>query len=913
MVETEASEVKAALTSKNAQYQQQQEMMAKMQAEVTTAQTSVMEAERIAAEAKADAAAAVALAEKARLAEAARMKEGGYISQIKHAEEVRLREDEVEALKERLQAAHSEIQLAKLMRARVLSAVDSAVDGLITAEDVSEDLKSATSIVEELRGQIKDLRAALAAKDADTAALESLKNAAVARAMHEKLEAHNAKARLAKEIGEYNYTLEFNEPAPGPKEQAEAAAAAAAAQEAATATSVAAVAAERDVANLAAAEAKLLAAQAQQIAEKAAKEEIQALAAKEEAEKTKDEALAASALSEAAAATAALSVAEMQATLTSKEQEVEGIRKALAALKELDQRRQAEADTGSTRLEENSAEIARLTALVAAAEFTKESMTTEIETARKEVSTLEEKLKEVTAASNEVTTGALAELEAAQTQLESTSVQYSKMKEKLKVAEAAAAAAALAVASKEEAEHAAALKISQLEEALAAAKTAEADASVVEEAQQAQQELKEKDLLVADLESKLKKLEIDSEKQATQLAEKAAEVESASAALEALQTALEGAREEASIAKKSAAAAVTAAASTPVRSTGNENEGEGETPDQLRTPSALGTVAAAAGALTIGAVAGATGTATAAANGADDITTSTSATAPDHLHELVASKVEVAVLKQKVDELESELAAVSPLRDGQITPGGAARVAGVGVAGGSSTDLEESDDEDEDGIAARSPHFSRGEASTTLENAGMTSAALASVLDKLIIARQSGGTGSEHPDASEATVYEEATKLLQAELARLGANLADDSDTTSKLRSEMGALQTAQLSAEATAQLLENQNALYMQISALQMKMGEKEHEYMRYEDAFLREIATLKAKLKAKKKKNPLSKVVSSAARGLNKGFEAAKTNVQEVMNSASGSAAGSAPASAKKTGASPFASLSKRFGAAA
>jgi hypothetical protein len=922
IVETEASEAKAELTSRTAQFQKQQELIAKMQAEVTEAQNAVMEAERVAAEAKADAAAAVALADKARLAEASRMKEGGYISQIQHAEEVRLRENEVEALNERLQAAHSELQLAKLMRERVLNAVDITVDTMITSEDVSDDLKSVSGIVDELRSEIKELRAALAAKDADTAALESLKNAAVARALNEKLEGHNAKARLAQEIGEYNYTVEFNEPAPGPKEQAEVAAAAAAAKEAALATSVASVAAERDAANLAAAEAKLLATQAQEIASQASKEETQALAAKEEAEKAKDEALAARHLAEAATTAAALSLTEMQATLASKTHEVEGIHKALAALKEVDQRRQVEATTGASMLEERSAEIARLTALVAAAEMTKETMTTDLETAKKDVFTLEEKLKEVTAASNEATTAALTELEAAKTQLESTSVQYSKMKDKLKVAEAAAAAAALAVAGREEAEQAAALKISQLEEALAAAKAVESDTSLAEEAKQAQQDLevqlKDKDVLVADLESKLKKLELNSEKQATLLTEKTAEVESASAALEALQTALEGAREEATIAKNAAAAV----ASTPPRATtGNDQdqEEEADTPNQLRTPSAIGTMAAASVvAASVGAVA--------AVNGADDTLASKDLLADgDHLHELVASKVEVAVLKQKVDELESELAAVSPLRTGQLTPGGAARLPGPGggtVLADSSSDLEESDDEDddEDGGMTRSPHFSRGDASTSLENAGMTSAALASVLDKLIEARQSGITSSSggggagitggEKDASDAAVYEEATRMLQAELARLGAQLADDSDAASKLKSEMGALQTAQLSAEATAQLLENQNALYMQISSLQIKLGEKESEYNRFEEALLGEIAALKAKLKAKKKKNPLSKVVSSAARGLNKGFEAAKTNVQDMMIN---SASGSAPVSAKKTGASPFASLSKRFGAAA
>jgi chromosome segregation ATPase len=869
MVETEASEAKAELTTRTAQFEKQQEMMAKMQGEVTAAQTAVMEAERIAAEARADAAAAVGLAEKARLAEAARMKEGGYISHLQHAEQVRLRENEIESFKERLQAAQSELQHAKMMRDRVLNAVDSTVDRIVSAEDISEELKTASGLVHELRNQIKDLRASLVAKDADNAALESLKNAAVARALHEKVEAHTAKARLAQEIGEYNYTLEFNEPAPGPRDQAEAAAAAATAQEAATATGVAAIAAERDAANVAAAEAKLLAIEAQKVAEKAAQGEAQALAAEEEAR-------AARHVAEAAATAAALSVTEMQATLASKEQEVEGIHKALTALKEVDQRRQLDTEAGASLLKENSAEVARLTALVAAAELTKENMLTELENAKKDVVTLEEKVKEVTSASNEASTAALTELEAARAQLESSSVQYSKMKENLKLAEAAAAAAALAVSTKEQAEQDAALKISQLEEALIAAKGGASDAaSAAEEAQQALKDLeiqlRDKDVLVADLESKLEKMEIAATKQATQLAEKTAEVNSASSALEALQTALEGAREKADA-------------------------------DNL---------------VSVGAIAGANRAAT---DDADALSAAATGMKPDadHLHELAASKVEVAVLKQKVDELESELEAISPLRDGQITPSGAAKIVGVGIGGddGASSDLEESDeddDEDDEGL----PHglrLSRGDAGTSLENAGMTSAALASVLDKLILARQAGTNTTENNNSREAAVYEEATKLLQAELARLGTELADDSDAASKLKSEVGALQTAHLSAEATAQLLENQNALYMRVSALQIALSEKEREYNKFEDAFLREIASLKAKLKAKKKKNPLSKAVSSAARGLNKGFEAAKTNVQDmVMNTTSSTPAGNAPTSAKKTGASPFASLSKRFMSAA
>ena len=74
---------------------------------------------------------------------------------------------------------------------------------------------------------------------------------------------------LLQAIGEYDYSIEFNEPPPGPKEQAEALAIAAAAAEAANASGLAGIAAERDRAYLDVTETRATLRQAQVDAQKA--------------------------------------------------------------------------------------------------------------------------------------------------------------------------------------------------------------------------------------------------------------------------------------------------------------------------------------------------------------------------------------------------------------------------------------------------------------------------------------------------------------------------------------------------------------------------------------------------------------------------------------------------------------------
>ena len=957
LVEGEVVDIRAALAAREAELEGQRELMAQMQSEVTAAQEASMKADRAAAEARADAATAATVAEKARAAEAARMREGGYISRRQHTEELQVHEEEILALQERVKAAHQEVFATRVMRERLLGVVDDSVASLLTADDVVDRFGSAASVVDELRGEVKELRNALAAKNADNAALLALRNMAVARAAKEKVEGHLIKSRLAQAIGEYDYTLEFNEPPPGPKEHAAAAAAAAAAAEAATASSIASIAAERDTALVDAAEAKLMSRQAQEIAEKAARSEIEAVAAREKAEQGKQ-------FAETAAVVATTSAEAMRASLTTKEQELEGIRKAMAALREREQRRQLQERDDSEQLKTADMEVAKLTAALAAAKLAADvsasnataaaavelrAKEAELTTVKKELTGLTEKLAAAEAGHATAYMTVAQELEAVNVQLKTKTEEVVELKEKLVTAETTAAAAAAAAAAEiaeakedlgatadareasvreelaeTEAEvvnvkqelDAAVEKIStltaQLLAATAAVKTAQSDsedkeafarqealentqkiakleeaivvaegaavaAAAAQHAEQTQKLLQEqvdaKEFAVAELQEKVVKLESDGKA-------RVAELESSNSAVEALTIALESAKERISdleTAAKVAAVAVAAAAASS------------SSPEVLDTPD----VAAIAsgnddyhdddGTLAAAAVSGST----------------TIVPTEEHLHELVASKVEVAQLKQKVDELESELAAVS--LNGNEHSNNASAAGGGG--GGYISDGSDEDAEYEDGQASAvreatpTPHYNKGNA---VEGAGMTSATLASVLDRLLAARQKATATGSTPD--DEALYKEAIVMLQIELARLGKQLTEGNDAAAQLRHEMGALQTAQLSAEATAELLEQHNALHMRVAALQIALGEKDNEFAQVEDSLLREISSLRVALKGKRNKGKdalrsMSRAVSHAARSLT-----APTTGSTPPNEVT------PPPSKRST---PFVNLTKRFSA--
>lgn len=195
--ESEILAVRAQLGAARAELEAQRGIMAQMQIDTMNAQDAMGRAERIAAEAKADAEMAITVADKARMAEAARMREGGYISRREHARELENLERSNSAMQDRLKASEEDVRVARVLRERLLKAGDEALEMVLTGEHVAEKYGKAATVVEEMRTQVKDLRKALAAKDAENAALHSLRDIAVARATKEKLDTHQVKSKLA--------------------------------------------------------------------------------------------------------------------------------------------------------------------------------------------------------------------------------------------------------------------------------------------------------------------------------------------------------------------------------------------------------------------------------------------------------------------------------------------------------------------------------------------------------------------------------------------------------------------------------------------------------------------------------------------------------------------------------------------
>jgi len=122
---------------------------------------------------------------------------GGYVSKATHEAQVEALRQEADALRQQVAGSAEEVQIAKVLRERLLNAVDDAVLGAVGAEDVAERFGTATGAVEELRTELKELRSVLATKDAEAAALRAAREAAAARAAHERLAAHKLKTKLA--------------------------------------------------------------------------------------------------------------------------------------------------------------------------------------------------------------------------------------------------------------------------------------------------------------------------------------------------------------------------------------------------------------------------------------------------------------------------------------------------------------------------------------------------------------------------------------------------------------------------------------------------------------------------------------------------------------------------------------------
>lgn len=605
-------------------------------------------------------------------------------------------------------------------------------------------------------------------------------------------------------MGEYDYTIEFNEPPPGPKEQAEALALAAAAAEAANASSLAGIAAQRDKAFLEASESKAALRQAQAEAQKATDMANQLRAEMEQLSEAKLNA-------ESLSAEGTSSVAEMQATLAANHRAMQDLHDKLEAVKEIEAAQAVELKTTANRMVAAEAEVVKLKAMI---EFDKvNKLEDELAAAKKEIQSLENQLDAQLAAHSAATAAAAEDLEDLKEELELKTQEIAAVREQ--------------VEAKEE-------EVAALEEKLEAVQMDEFAAAAPSEVESLKAELATTliELEAAQDAAQAAAEEIAVLKEDLELGS-SAEVEELHAKIEELEAALEGAREHA------AALADSAATQQLV------HESASNSPDKTLTPRL------------------------------PPLQLPHSSPHDDLVPELVASKLEVAQLKTKVDELESELSAMSPLRNSPFPPSSIVSPRSQHSRGEEEEDLsEDSADYNREGTAPR--FTNRGNA---VESAGMTSTALAAVLDRLIEAREAQGGLNAALDDEE--LYRAATAMLQEELARLGKALAEDTESAARLRSEVGALQTAQLSAEATAELLEQHNALSMRVAALQIALAEKENEYARCEESLLAEISALRAKLKTKRRKGKealksVTRAMSSAARGLQKSLDSAVSGVK-------------------------------------
>ena len=177
--------------------------MSQMQLDTLNAQDAMGRAERMAAEAKADAEMAITAADKARMAETARMREGGYISRREHAREMENLEKNNLSLQERLKSGEEDVRQARVLRERLLKA-NEALEMVLKGDQIAGIYGNTGAILEELRAEVKELRKVMAAKDAENAALHSLRDIAVARATKERLDTHQAKIKLA-EVRKYSH------------------------------------------------------------------------------------------------------------------------------------------------------------------------------------------------------------------------------------------------------------------------------------------------------------------------------------------------------------------------------------------------------------------------------------------------------------------------------------------------------------------------------------------------------------------------------------------------------------------------------------------------------------------------------------------------------------------------------------
>lgn len=114
--------------------------------------------------------------------------------------------------------------------------------------------------------------------------------------------------------------------------------------------------------------------------------------------------------------------------------------------------------------------------------------------------------------------------------------------------------------------------------------------------------------------------------------------------------------------------------------------------------------------------------------------------------------------------------------------------------------------------------------------------------------------------------------------------MAEDSDTAQKLKSEVGDLRTARLSAETTAELLEAHNAMSMKIAAQQIAMQQREIEFCRREENLIQDINMLRMEVRRLKSKpgalRSMKKAMSSTIKGVKKSLDGKRKDIGEVSS---------------------------------
>ncbi|PSC72868.1 hypothetical protein C2E20_3926 [Micractinium conductrix] len=128
-----------------------------------------------------------------------------------------------------------------------------------------------------------------------------------------------------------------------------------------------------------------------------------------------------------------------------------------------------------------------------------------------------------------------------------------------------------------------------------------------------------------------------------------------------------------------------------------------------------------------------------------------------------------------------------------------------------------------------------------------------------------GGGGGGRDDTA---LWEEATAMLRGELIRLGQEAARKMEENERLRSEVGELKSARLSAEATAARLEELNGMSIRVASLKIELAALRSEQDIREEELLGQVAALQAALAKKKRRKSPGKMLKKAAEAIRHGL---------------------------------------------